>query len=83
MLDYAQVEAVLSRCGLGYIGHHDQLVVFASPVRHYSGEPIIVDMGEERISEQRLSDTLVAQGIPLAIVEDALMATRQNPPPPA
>ena len=81
MLDRRHVIAVLTRCGLGMVWEDDGLLAFASSWGpRYSGEPITVDLGEERISEQRLSDALEAQGIPLAIAEDAMLQTRQNPP---
>ena len=55
-------------------------MVFSSGVYRYLDEPVFVDVGEDRISEQSLCDVLVAQGVPLAVAEDALLATRQDPP---
>ena len=82
MLDGPQRDIALARCGLYYVGEFEHYACYTSGVQRYLAEPITVHLGDDRISEQRLSDTLVAQGIPLAIVEDALLEIRQNPPSP-
>ena len=80
MLDLPQVNAVAERCGLSYLHTSDGWAVFVSQVWTDTVEPVMVDLRDDRISEQRLSDAFEAQGIPLAVIEDSLLQTRQNPP---
>ncbi len=82
MLDLDQVRAALTRCGLSYAYSIGGFAVFVTNVWTESVEPIMIYLNEvdARISEQRLSDAVEAQGIPLAVIQDALLQTRQNPP---